>query len=59
MSSHLLGLLEVVCLGGGNEVGESLGVLGSDISDGDGSGGLLACIVRMNLRRGGEKRTGN
>jgi hypothetical protein len=59
VSSHLLGLLEVVCLGGGNEVGESLGVLGSDISDGDSGGGLLACIVSAVLLSSKRKHTGN
>jgi hypothetical protein len=42
VSSHLLGLLEVVGLGSRDEVSESLRVLGSDIGDGDGSGSLLA-----------------
>jgi hypothetical protein len=59
VSSHLLGLLEVVCLGGGNEVGESLRVLGSDISDGDSGGGLLACIVSAVLLSSKRKHTGN
>lgn len=42
MSSQLLGLLEVICLGSRNEVGESLSVLGSDVSDGNSGGGLFA-----------------
>ena len=40
--SELLRLLEVVCLGGGDEVGKCLLVLGSDVGDGNSSGGLLA-----------------
>lgn len=42
VSSKLLRLLEVVCLGSGDEVGEGLRVLGSDVGDSDGGGGLLA-----------------
>jgi len=60
VSSQLLGLLEVVCLGGGNEVGESLGVLGSDISDGDSGGGLLAWIVSIDrVKKEKQGHTGN
>ena len=42
MSSGLLGLLEVVGLGGRDNVGQSLRVLGSDVVDGDNGRGLLA-----------------
>ena len=40
--SGLLVLLEVVGLGSGDDVGESLLVLGSDVVNGDDGGGLLA-----------------
>jgi hypothetical protein len=42
MPAGVLVLVEVVGLGGGDEVGESLRVLGSDIGDSDNGRGLLA-----------------
>lgn len=48
--SELFRLLEVVCLGGRDEVGKCLRVLGSDIGDGDSGGGLFTFDASVSHR---------